>query len=143
MTDFELCELIEEGAANDCDVSAEIREFYKNIPEDGPQIKMQKLDVFIRKKVQENPESIEWSGAYTNFCFFRGTPEKSYTCLNKACNELHTQVAQAWFFLASLEWKFRGNKDEAYKCVYRAIQLDPEDFSSLFLLGLANHFIVN
>lgn len=134
MTDQELCAMFEaEEAISESD--ALIKEEYKSFQGESPHIKIQRLEEFIQKKVQENPNSIEWCGIYSQFCFFRGTPQKAYSCLKRACEELQTQTAQAWFLLAALEREFLKNHEKAYICIRRAVELKPDDPSSLFLLG--------
>ena len=134
MTDYELCDLFEnEEPITESDIM--IKEEFDRFRDETPHVKIQRLEDFILKKVQENPNAIEWCGIYSQFCFFRGTPQKAYSCLKRACEELQTQTAQAWFLLAALEREFLKNNENAYQYIRRAIELEPDDPSFLFLLG--------
>ncbi len=134
LTDSELCSMLEEELTYENTAMESVQTFYKSLSEETPQVKMYKLDMFIQKKIQENPEDSKWGVIYAYFCFYRGMQQKCYPVLKKICYELQVQDCGAWSYLASLEW-FYGNKENAYRCIYRAIHLDSDDVAALLLLG--------
>lgn len=135
MTDDEICKTIEED-----DIDGEymllIKEEYGRLQNESSGIRIQKMEDFVQKQLQEKPDSEEWSNYYACFCFWRGVPQKAYSCLKRICEEFDTPFASSWFMLAVLEQAFQNNNEKALQYARQALELAPDDFQMLMLYGV-------